>query len=209
MKLYDFAPAPNPRRVRFFLAEKGVEVDNQQVDLTKGEQRSEAFRAINPAMDVPVLELDDGRFIHQVDAICRYLEELYPQNPLWGRDSFERAQVNIHNHQIMLNGLMAVAEAYRNTTPMFVDRAVPGPHNYAQSPELAARGMLRVANFFSDMDAHFAANQYVVGDYFSIADIQAVVVIDFAKWVKVRIAPEQQHLQRWYDQVSARPAAKA
>ncbi|MFW2421862.1 MAG: glutathione S-transferase family protein [Porticoccaceae bacterium] len=209
MKLYDFAPAPNPRRVRIFLAEKGVAVDAVQIDLTKGEQRTEEFRAINPAMDVPVLELDDGRRIHQVDAICRYLEETYPDNPLWGRDAFERAQVNIHNHQIMLNGLLAVAEAYRNTTPMFVDRAVPGPHNYVQSPELAERGMLRVANFFNDMDAHFATSEYVVGDYFSIADIQALIVIDFAKWVKVRIAPEQENLQRWYDQVSARPSASA
>ena len=209
MKLYDFAPAPNPRRVRMFLAEKGVAVDAVQIDLTKGEQRTEEFRAINPAMDVPVLELDDGRRIHQVDAICRYLEEIYPDNPLWGRDPFERAQVNIHNHQIMLNGLLAVAEAYRNTTPMFVDRAVPGPHNYPQSPELAERGMLRVANFFSDMDAYFAASEYVVGDYFSVADIQALIVIDFAKWVKVRIAPEQENLQRWYDQVSARPSASA
>jgi len=209
MKLYDFAPAPNPRRVRMFLAEKGVEVENTQIDLVKGEQRSDAFRTINPAMDVPVLELDDGRRIHQVDAICRYLEETYPQNPLWGRDAYERAQVNIHNHQIMLNGLMAVAEAYRNKAPMFVGRAVPGPHDYPQSPELAERGFARIANFFADMNEHFASSEYVVGDYFSIADIQTLIVIDFAKWVKVKVSPEQTHLQRWYDQVSARPSASA
>lgn len=209
MKLYDFTPAPNPRRVRIFLAEKDIEVENIQVNLAEKEQLSDAHKARNPTLDVPVLELDDGTYIHQVNAICRYIEETHPQNPLYGRNPVERAQVEAWNHQMFLTGMMGVADAYRNTTELFVDRALPGKHDYPQIPELAKRGFKRIPHYFNDMNEHFASNEYVVGDYFSIADITAFVTIDFAKWVKQAPAEEHTHLKAWYERIAARPSATA
>jgi len=209
MKLYDYKQAPNPRRVRIFMAEKAVEIETVQIDLMNGEQFSENFRKINPLCDVPVLELDDGSCISQVNAICLYLEEIVPDKPLFGRNPLERALVESFNHQIQLNGGLAAAEAFRNSTPGFKNRALTGPHNYAQIPELAERGLLRIDHFFKDMDEHFANNQYMVEDYFSVADISAFVAIKFAKWVKKTIPENCANLQRWYDQISDRPSAKA
>ena len=209
MKLYDYKQAPNPRRVRIFMAEKAVEIETVQIDLMNGEQFSENFRKINPLCDVPVLELDDGSCISQVNAICLYLEEIVPDKPLFGRNPLERALVESFNHQIHLNGGLAAAEAFRNSTPGFKNRALTGPHNYAQIPELAERGLLRIDHFFKDMDEHFANNQYMVEDYFSVADISAFVAIKFAKWVKKTIPENCANLQRWYDQISDRPSAKA
>lgn len=209
MKFYDCTTAPSPRRVRILMAEKGIEIETVQVDLMNGEHFTEAFRKINPLGEVPVLELDDGVTITQVGAICRYLEELYPQNPLHGRTAAERAMVESSNHQLQMNGFMAGAEAFRNATPGFKNRALPGPHNYSQIPELAERGLLRLDNLFADLDAHLANNQFIVGDYYSIADITALCIVDFAKWVKKSIPEGCTNLQRWYDQVNSRPSAKA
>jgi glutathione S-transferase len=209
MKFYDCATAPSPRRVRIFLAEKGIELETIQVDLAKGEQFSEEYKAINPLGEVPLLALDDGSTISQVNAICRYLEELYPDIPLHGRNPVERAQVESSNNQIQANGLSAVAEAFRNASPGFKHRAMPGPHDYEQIPQLAERGLLRLDNLFSDLNSHLAASQYIIGDYFSVADITALTTVDFAKWVKKRIPEDCVNLQRWHDKVSGRPSAKA
>ncbi len=209
MKFYDCATAPSPRRVRIFLAEKGIELETIQVDLAKGEQFSEEFKAINPLGEVPLLVLEDGTTISQVNAICRYLEEVYPETPLHGRNPVERAQVESSNSQLQANGLSAVAEAFRNATPGFKHRAMPGPHNYEQIPELAHRGLQRLDHLFADLDAHLANSEFIVGDYYSIADITALCIIDFAKWVKKRIPEDCSNLQRWYDQVDSRPSAKA
>jgi len=209
MKFYDCATAPSPRRVRIFLAEKGIELETIQVDLAKGEQFSEEFKAINPLGEVPLLVLEDGTTISQVDAICRYLEEVYPETPLHGRTPVERAMVNASNHQLQMNGFTAGAEAFRNSTPGFKNRALPGPHNYSQIPELAHRGLQRLDHLFADLDAHLANSEFIVGDYYSIADITALCIIDFAKWVKKRIPEDCSNLQRWYDQVDSRPSAKA
>ena len=209
MKFYDCATAPSPRRVRIFMAEKGIEIETIQIDLANGEQFSEAFKAINPLCEVPLLVLDDGTSISQISAICRYLEEIYPDNPLLGRTPVERAVVESSNQQLQMNGFAAGAEAFRNATPGFKNRAMPGPHNYSQIPELAERGQQRLDNLFSDLEAHLANSEFIVGDYYSIADISALCVIDFAKWVKKRIPEDYSNLQRWYDQVSSRPSAKA
>lgn len=209
MKFYDCTTAPSPRRVRILMAEKGIEIDTVQVDLMSGEQLTEEFLKINPLGQVPVLELDDGTRLAQVMAICRYLEEIYPDNPLFGRDPVERAKVDAINDQLQANGMVAVMEAFRNATPGFVNRAMPGPHNYAQIPALSERGMLRLDNFFSDFDAHLAANQYMVGDYFSVADITGFTVVEFARWVKKSIPEECSNLQRWYQQVKQRPSTTA
>ena len=209
MKLYDCATAPSPRRVRVFMAEKGIEIETIQVDLSTGEQFSEAFKAINPLGEVPLLQLDDGTTISQVNAICRYLEELYPDNPLHGRTPLERALVESANNQAMMNGFMAGAEALRNAVPGMKNRAMPGPHNYPQIPALAERGLQRIDNYFSDLDSHFESSQYMVNDYFSVADISVLVFVDFAKWVKKRVPEDHKNLARWYQQVSQRPSAKA
>ena len=209
MKFYDCTTAPSPRRVRIFMAEKGIEIETIQIDLANGEQFSEAFKAINPLCEVPLLVLDDGTSISQISAICRYLEEIYPDNPLLGRTPVERAVVESSNQQLQMNGFAAGAEAFRNATPGFKNRAMPGPHNYSQIAELAERGQQRLDNLFSDLEAHLANSEFIVGDYYSIADISALCVIDFAKWVKKRIPEDYKNLQRWYDQVSSRPSAKA
>jgi len=209
MKFYDCSTAPSPRRVRVLMAEKGIEIDTIQVDLVKGEQFSEAYQKVSALSEVPVLVLDDGTTITQVNSICRYLEETFPKNPLHGRTPAERARVDSANSWVQMNGLAAGAEAFRNSTPGFQNRAMPGPHNYSQIPELAERGLQRLDNFFSDLEAHFESSEYLVDDYFSVADISALVCVDFAKWVKKRVPEDHKNLLRWYDQVSHRPSAKA
>ena len=209
MKFYDCATAPSPRRVRVFMAEKNIHIETIQVDLGSGEQFSDEFKAINPLMEVPVLQLEDGSSISQVNAICQYLEEIYPDNPLYGRTPMERALVDSANNRVNAGGFMAGAEALRNSAPGMKNRALPGPHNYSQIPELAARGLQRIDNCFSDLNAHFESNQYMVEDYFSVADISVLVFVDFAKWVKKRVPEDHKNLTRWYQQVSQRPSAKA
>ena len=206
MKLFDFAIAPNPRRVTIFLAEKGVEIETVQVDLRSGEHKTAEFTALNPMQDVPLLQLDDGSCISQVNAICRYLEESFPEPPLYGRTAAERARVESWNHLIQNNGILAVTEAYRNSSPYFANRAVSGPNPYAQIPELAERGLQRIGDFFTDMNSHFADNQFVMGNYFSVADITAYITVDFAQWVKMPIPDNCTHLQRWFEQVGSRPS---
>ena len=209
MKLYDYAAAPNPRRVRIFLAEKNIEVETIQIDLAKFEQKSEAFLKLSPLGEVPLLQLDDGTCISQVHAICRYIEEIYPENPLLGRTPLEKALVESSNHQLNMNGIAAVTEGFRNSSPVFEGRAIAGPNAYEQIPALAERGLLRIDHLFRDLDAHFANSQFIIGDYFSVADITAFTTMDFARWVKKTIPEDCVNLQRWYDQVNARPSAKA
>ena len=209
MKLYDYKQAPNPRRVRIFMAEKGIEIETVQINLMKLEQHSDTYKKINPLGEVPALVLEDGTCISQTNAICRYLEDIFPDHPLYGRTALERAQVEVQNHLIHMNGIVAGGEAFRNSSPNFNNRALSGPHAYAQIPELASRGLLRIDNFFTDLNKHFANQQFLVGDYFSVADITAFCTIGFCRWVKKTIPAECNHLQRWYDQVASRPSSKA
>lgn len=209
MKLYDYKQAPNPRRVRIFMAEKGIEIETEQINLMKLEQHSDTYKKINPLGEVPALVLEDGTCISQTNAICRYLEDIFPDHPLYGRTALERAQVEVQNHLIHMNGIVAGGEAFRNSSPNFNNRALSGPHAYAQIPELASRGLLRIDNFFTDLNKHFANQQFLVGDYFSVADITAFCTIGFCRWVKKTIPAECNHLQRWYDQVASRPSSKA
>lgn len=209
MKLYDYKQAPNPRRVRIFMAEKGIEIETIQINLMKGEQRSDAYRKINPMGEVPALVLDNGTCIAQTNAICRYLEDIFPENPLYGRNAEERALVESQNHLIQMNGIMAGGEAFRNSSPNFKNRAISGPHAYAQIPELAERGLKRIDNLFEDLDKHFAHQQFLVGDYFSVADITAFCTIGFIRWVNKTIPNHCSHLKRWHDEIASRPSAKA
>src|SRR5208283_4835932 len=148
MKFYDCSTAPSPRRVRIFLAEKGISVPTVQVDLRSNEQLTPAFRAINPDATVPSLELDDGTRINDAIGICVYFEAIQPQPALMGEGAAERALVTSWQREVERNGVYAVMDAFRNATPGFKGRALPGPHDYEQIPALAERGRLRVAHFF-------------------------------------------------------------
>jgi glutathione S-transferase len=209
MKLYDYAVAPNPRRVRIFLAEKGIAVPTIQVDLRANEQFSPTFRVVNPDCTVPVLELDDGVRIADVMAICVYFETLRPEPPLMGVGAQDRANVTAWQRRVERDGFFAVAEAFRNSTPAFKGRALPGVDDYEQIPALVERGRARVAKFFRVLDACLADREFVAGKQYSIADITALVAVDFAGWIKLAVPDECSHLCRWYGTVSARPSAKA
>ncbi len=209
MRFYDCSTAPSPRRVRVFMAEKGIEVETVEVDLGAGEQFSEAFRRINPDCVVPVLQLDDGTCLSEVIAICDYLESQYPEPALLGSSAIERAQVLMWNAKAEQLGLWAMADAFRNSVKGLSNNAVTGPDSYAQIPELAERGRLRVASFFRRLDSEFGERDYLAGDFFSLADITALVVVDFAAWIKITPPEDLVNLRRWYADVSARPSAAA
>ena len=210
MKFYDCATAPSPRRVRIFLAEKGIAIDTVQVDLRNGEQFTPAYRAINPDCTVPALALDDGTVIGDAVAICQYIEELHPDPPLIGSTPQERAVVTALNRQIERDGFFAAMDAFRNTAKGLKGRALPGPHDYAQIPELAERGRARIANFFKAMNARLADREFVAGERYTIADISTMVLTDMATgMVKLAIPDDCAHMRRWYDAVAARPSAKA
>ena len=209
MKLYDCTTAPSPQRVRIFLAEKGIDIPLVQVALRDGEQLGDAFRKINPDCTVPVLALDDGSTISEIFAICQYLESRYPEPSLMGRNPLEQATVSMWNAKVEQHGLQGLAEALRNRAKGMRDRALPGPLNYAQIPELAERGLKRAGAFFDRLDGQLTDKAFVTGDQFTMADITAYVMIEFAGWSRLSIADNQVHLQRWYNDVSTRPAMKA
>ncbi len=209
MKLYDFAMAPNPRRVRIFAAEKGMTIDTVQVDLRGGGQFEEAFQALNPACAVPMLELDDGTRITETGAICRYLEEIQPEPPLLGTDPLDKAMVEMWHRKVELQGTQAVAEAFRNSAEGFKDRAIAGPVGYAQIPALAERGRQRLDDFFGVLEARLSESAFVAGERFSIADILALVTVDFARVVKASPPDTATATAAWHEAVSSRPSASA
>lgn len=209
MKLYDCTTAPSPKRVRMFLKEKGIDMPLVQVDLREGEQLGEAFREINPDCTVPVLELDDGTRISEIFAICQYLESEYPEPALMGRMPLERAMVSMWNSKIEQNGLAALAEALRNRAKSMQNRALPGPLDLAQIPELVERGKKRAAAFLDRLDGQLDGKPFITGEEFTMADITAYVMVEFAGWSKIGIQDSQKKLRRWFDEVSRRPSAKA
>ena len=211
MKFFDFGMAPNPRRARIFMAEKGIEgVEVIQVDLGDSRENvGEKYRAINPSCTVPALVLEDGTLIAESVAICRYFEELHPTPALMGRDAKEKAMVEMWQRQIELQGYMPAGDAFRNYNKRFAGRAIAGKDSYEQIPELVTRSRARVERFFSLLNKHLEARDFVATDVFSIADITAFVMIDFAGWSKLAIQENQTHLQRWYETVKARPSSSA
>jgi len=202
MKLYDSALAPNPRRVRIFLAEKGIEVPTVQVDIGKAENRSPDYLAKNPMGAVPILELDDGTVIAESVAICRYFEEVQPEPPLMGTDARDRAIVEMWNRRMEFEIALPVMQTFRNTHDFFKGR-IP------QVPEYGEVCRAWAVKRFEWLDAELASRDFVAGDRYTIADITAQVGIDFGRVTNIRIQPEQKNLQRWYDAVSSRPSAKA
>jgi glutathione S-transferase len=208
MKLYDMKTAPNPRRVRIFLAEKGIDIEHIEINLVKGENLGEDFLKINPRGVIPTLVLDDGKCLDETVAICRYLEEIYPEPKLLGTDAFSRAQIEASQRHVELDGFQPLLDAFRNTVPAFVKRGVPGlPAEYDAIPELAERGQRRYTLFIRNLNSLLAKQKYIAGDNFSIADITALCAIDFAKILKIELPGDYEHALRWYADVSSRPSA--
>lgn len=207
MIFYDCATAPSPRRARIFLAEKGISPETREISLTKAEQLSPDFLAINPGATVPVLVTDTDLALTENIAIAAYLEAVHPEPPLMGQTPEEKAEILMWNARTEAQLGMAVAEALRNGNPHMKGRALPGPDNFEQIPELAERGLARIALFFDRLDAHLEGRDFVATDRFTLADITAYVFVDFARVVKVRVDDTRPNLKRWYDAMAARPSA--
>ena len=205
MKFYDCSTAPSPRRVRIFIAEKGLDIETIQVDLRGGEHLGDAFVEINPHRTVPVLELDDGTRLWDSNSICLYLEEAFPEPNLMGRDAREKGVISTWNRSMEWDGFTPVGEVLRNTAKGFQNRALTGPVDHVQIPEMAERGRRRIRHFLKVLDARLRDCAYVAGDRFTIADITAVVAVDFAAWIKEAIPDDAANLRAWHDRVSARP----
>jgi glutathione S-transferase len=202
MKLHESAMAPNPRRVRIFLAEKGIEVPVVPVDIGKAENRQPEFLAKNPMGGVPVLELDDGTFLAETVAICRYFEETQPEPPLMGTDARDRALVEMWQRRMEFQIALPSMQTFRNTHEFFKGRITQVPEYGAVCKDVATKGL-------AWLDEELANREFIAGDRYTIADITALVGIDFGRVSGIRIAPEQKNLERWYQAVSSRPSAKA
>jgi glutathione S-transferase len=203
MKLYDGGRAPNPRRVRIFLAEKGIAIETQQVDLGALEHKAPAYTALNPLQQVPALVLDDGTIITESIAICRYFEAQQPEPALFGRSGREAALIEMWNRRIELRLLFGVAQVFRHLHPAM--KVMEDP----QVPAWGEANKPRVSQFLELLDRELASRRYAAGDRFSVADITGLVAIDLMKPAKLGLPDEMTHLRRWYADVSARPSASA
>ncbi|MCB8883819.1 glutathione S-transferase [Acidisoma cellulosilytica] len=210
LKLHQSNASPNSRRVRIYLSERGIPAELVPVDLGSKEQFSDAYAMINPRKVVPTLVLEDGTAIGEVPAIQRYLEEAFPAHQLGGTTPKEKALIGMWDRRMELEGFAAVMETVRNAASGLAGRAISGPHFYEQIPALVERGKERVRDFYADLEQRLAANNFVAGNTFSIADITAVVTVDFAtKALSIAIPGENEATHRWYAAVSARPSFSA
>ena len=195
--LYDCSTAPSPRRARILLAEKGVAYETVEIDLRHGEQLGDAYRAVNPQCTVPALRTDDGLLLTDNAAITAWLEARFPEPPVLGVTPAEKAEIASWNWRVEFEGLLAIAEAMRNNAPALAERALAGPVNYAQIPELAQRGQARARQLFAALNERLAGRDFLAADRFSVADITAVVAVDFARVIKLRVDGQVPELQRW------------
>lgn len=203
MKLYDGGRAPNPRRVRVFLKEKGIEIPVEPVDLASMEHKTERYTALNPLQRVPALELDDGMIITESIAICRYFEALHPEPALFGRTPLEIATIEMWQRRIELHLLHTIQQVFRHLHPGMKAWEIP---------QVAAWGEAnkpRVLDFLALLDRELAARRYAAGDTFSVADITGLVAVDFLRAAKLALPPELTHVARWHAELAARPSASA
>jgi glutathione S-transferase len=203
MKIIETRTAPNPRRVRIFLAEKGVSVPFEEMEFKRDLLKSEAFTKLNPMQKVPVLVLDDGTVISETVAICRYFEELYPAPALFGVGAVGRATVEMWQRRIELNLLLPTAQAFRHLHPSMAGMEVP---------QVAAWGEAnkpRVLDMLALLDQHLASHRFLSGDAYSIADITGLIAIDFMRAARIQRPEAMAHVTRWHSEISARPSAKA
>lgn len=211
LRLYDNPRAPSPRRVRIYLAEKGLEVERVSVDLGKGEQFSSDFASLNPFNVVPVLVLPDGRTIAESQAICRYFEARFPEPPLMGRDAAEAGIVEMWTRRIEHDGYLQAAAFLRHTNPNFAGRAIPGVREgYPQIPELGQQAKAVFARLLERLELQLADHPFVAGDHYSVADIMLLIAVDFGGVGDKRMELElPERVADWYERSSSRPSAKA
>jgi len=203
MRLHHSPHAPNARRVRMFLAEKGLEVPLVAVDLAKLEHKGEGYCAVNPFQTVPALELDDGAVISESIAICRYFEELHPAPALFGTGARERAEVEMWQRLAEFQLLFTIAQTFRHTHPAMREMENP------QVPQWAEVNRGRALTAFARFDAALASRRYLAGDSFSVADITGLIALDFAKPARIAIPDDLVHLRRWREEIASRPSAAA
>lgn len=203
MRIIETRSAPNPRRVRIFLAEKGIAIPSEERDLMAGDLKSEDFTRLNPLQRVPVLVLDDGSSICETVAICRYFEELQPAPPLFGVDAFEKATVEMWQRRIEFGLFHHIAQAFRHLHPKMAHLEVPQVPVWGEINKPKAETAMRA------LDEHLSVNPFVAGERYSIADITALVALDFVKPAKITIPEGLPHLMRWYADVARRPSASA
>ncbi|MGB7243489.1 MAG: glutathione S-transferase [Sulfitobacter sp.] len=209
MIFYDCSTAPNPRRARMFIAEKGLNFETHDISIARSEQLSDAFRVINPDATLPVLVTDTGLTLTENTAISTYIEARWPKPPLMGVTPEEKALVAMWHAICEQKGAVPIGEAFRNSSPAMKDRALPGPRNFEQIPALADRAMARVADFFALLEARLTDSPYLAGDRFSLADITGFVFVDFARVIRTRIPEGNTATRRWFDGISSRPSAGA
>ena len=203
MELYDQPRAPNPRRVNIFLAEKRITVPTRELNIPAKEHLTDEVRALNPVQTLPILVLDDGTAISESIAICRYFEELHPEPPLMGTTPLEKATIEMWQRRMELNLINPIASVFRHSHPAMAELEVP------QIKEWSEANRPRVLKGLEMLNVQLAKNQYVAGDRYSIADITALVGVDFAKMGRVDVPDNLTNLARWRAEVSARPSAKA
>ena len=203
MKIYEDNKAPNPRRVRVFLAEKGIDVDYEQVTIMEGNHKTPEFTKLNPLQRLPVLELDDGAIISETISICRYFEESHPENPLMGTTPTEKALIDQYQRQVEFGLFMTIAQSFRHLHPAMAKLEVP------QVAEWGEANKARALAAMSWLNEALSTREFVAGDTFSIADITALVAIDFRKVARIDIPEDYSHLLEWHKRVSARPCARA
>ncbi len=210
MKLYDWSIAPNPKRVRMYLAEKGIEVEREQAAEPGKPVLKPEYLEKFPHRRVPLLELDDGTTIGEAMAICRYFETLHPEPPLMGTDALDKAIVEMWERISEGEGMHVAAEVFRNAKRSFAGRGLPG---YAQPipqiPELVERGKLRMAQYYDKLDGQLAGREFITGERFTVADITAFCVIEFAKFCELDIPESCADVARWFEASAARPSARA
>jgi glutathione S-transferase len=210
MKLYDCRIAPNPRRLRIFLAEKGIGLETVEVDILGEENLKPDFQRINPRGVLPTLEFDDGTRIDEVAAICRYFEEIQPQPPLLGTDARSKALVVSRQRHMEIDGMIAVSEVVRNSAPAFARRSLPGVAAGTPAiPQLVERGTGSLERCFRRLEEYLGQSEFVAGDRYTLADITALCTIDFAGWAHLKVPEHHVQTQRWYKAVSTRPSAAA
>jgi glutathione S-transferase len=203
VKLYDGGRAPNPRRTRVFLSEKGIKLPTEQVDLGALQQLKPEYAAINPLKRVPSLVLDDGTVLTESIAICRYFEALQPEPALFGRGALDSARVEMWSRRLELNLLFPVSHVFRHSHPAMKEMEMP------QVPAWAEANKPRILEFIRILDRELAGRRFIAGDTFSVADITGLVAVDFMKPAKLSVPDELTHVRRWHDEVAARPSASA
>ncbi len=203
MKLFDGGRAPNPRRVRVFLAEKGIKVPLVPVDMEKMGHRSDEISARNPLQRLPVLELDDGTVLTESAAICRYFEELHPTPPLMGVDALDKAVVEMWQRRMELNLMAYVGHAFRHIHPVMIEWEVPQITAWGEANKPKAVEFLRW------LDTELADKEYIAGERYTIADITGMIAIDFMKPARIQMPAECTNVMRWHEAMRARPSAVA